>query len=206
MVWVKICGVTTVADAVAVADAGADAIGLNFADSSLRRIELSRAHELVRAVGRRVEWVGVFVDAPGEFIEKVRAELELDWIQLHGSETVATVASHGSRAFKALRIGDAADVSRAAAYPGSRLLVDAKVPGTHGGTGQTFDWSLLAPILPTREVILAGGLGPANVERAVREVRPFGVDTASGVEREPGLKDHELVRAFVTAARAGAAP
>lgn len=199
--WIKICGVTSVEDACAVAEAGADAIGLNFAPQSPRLLGLELAREIVRAVGSRVEWVGVFVDAQPDFIRHVQDIVGLDWLQLHGSESRADVEGWGARAFKALRIGDAHDVDLALGFPGDRLLVDAKVSGAQGGTGATFDWSLLGP-LSQRRVVLAGGLKPENVAEAVRMVNPFGIDTASGVESVPGKKDHERVREFVRQVRA----
>ncbi len=201
--WIKICGVTSVEDACAVAEAGADAIGLNFAPESPRLLGLDRAREIVRAVGSRVEWVGVFVDAEPDFLRRAQDLVGLDWLQLHGSESRADVQAWGGRAFKALRIGEARDVDVALGYPGDRLLVDAKVSGAKGGTGETFDWSLLAP-LSQRRVVLAGGLKPENVAEAIRLVKPFGIDTASGVESVPGRKDHARVLAFVRRARAAA--
>ncbi|HSC87790.1 MAG TPA: phosphoribosylanthranilate isomerase [Polyangiaceae bacterium] len=203
MVWIKICGVTSIEDALAVADAGADAIGLNFAPSSPRRIEPARAAEIVRAVGPRVQWVGVFVDAEAGFVEDTASEVGLDLLQLHGAETPEALRALGPRAFKAVRIGEPADVEKARAFAGDRLLVDSKVVGSWGGTGHRFDWSLLGSLPSERRVVLAGGLVPGNVEQAVRELRPFGVDTASGVESAPGKKDSALVREFVLRARAG---
>lgn len=199
--WIKICGVTSPEDAVAVADAGADAIGLNFVQGSPRALSVERARAIVQAVGPRVEWVGVFADADHEVLWETKEHVGLDTLQLHGSETADAVARWGTAAFKAVRIGGPEDVQQAATYGGERLLVDAKVVGTLGGTGARFDWSLLEPLQGVRKIILAGGLRPENVEQAVLEVAPYGIDTASGVESAPGRKDPNLVKAFIARAR-----
>jgi phosphoribosylanthranilate isomerase len=123
-------------------------------------------------------------------------------LQLHGDEPPEVLAPLLPHAYKAVRIGGAADVARAATFPGDYLLVDAKVEGALGGTGVRFDWALVQSLARTRMLTLAGGLTPGNVAEAVRAVRPFCVDVASGVERAPGAKDLTLVRAFVAAARA----
>jgi len=201
--WIKICGVTSVDDALAVADSGADAIGLNFVAGSPRHISVALARSIVDAVGPRVEWIGVFADAEESVLRDTRAQVGLDAWQLHGSESPDLLDRLGDAAFKAVRIGDSADVALAAAYGGQRLLVDAKISGSLGGTGESFDWSLLAPLQGKRRVVLAGGLRPDNVARAVAEVRPFGIDTASGVESAPGRKNAELVQRFVAEARRG---
>jgi phosphoribosylanthranilate isomerase len=130
-------------------------------------------------------------------------DAELDCLQLHGDESPETLAALLPHAYKATRIAGAEDVLHARAYPGGHLLVDAKVPGVLGGSGTAFDWTLVRELATERHVTLAGGLDPDNVARAIREVRPFCVDVASGVERAgaPGEKDLARVRAFVDAAR-----
>lgn len=199
--WVKVCGVTSVDDALFVADAGVDAIGLNFVEGSKRRISADLARDIVRAVGRRVSWVAVVANQSTAELRVLRESVGFDFWQLHGHEEPDAVAALLPDAFKALPISTADDVRRASAFPGERVLVDAKVEGELGGTGRVFDWSLLGELTSQRRVILAGGLTPANVARAVREVRPYGVDTASGVESVPGKKDRELVARFVAEAR-----
>lgn len=206
--WVKICGVTTVADALMVADAGASAIGLNFAPDSPRCITLARAKEIAAALEKRVELVGVFVDASIEDLLTISREVGLKWVQLHGNEQPERLVELTETAisnYKALRIGDATDVELAATFPGKRLLVDTKVEGKTGGTGKTFDWSLVANLKKDRQLILAGGLNPSNVAEAVKAVGPFGVDTASGVETSPGKKSPKKVRDFIERARAAGA-
>jgi phosphoribosylanthranilate isomerase len=201
MTWIKICGVTSVEDAEHVVAAGADAIGLNFVPSSKRRVSMQQARALIDAIAGRVEVVAVVADPSNAQVAELREELGIDWLQLHGDEDAARAAELLPQAFKAVPIATADDARRAASFPGPRLLVDAKVPGSTGGTGQVFDWRLVRELTQQRELILAGGLTPRNVASAVRELSPFGVDVASGVESAPGRKDPELITAFVRAAR-----
>ncbi len=203
-VRIKICGVTTVDDALACVEAGADAIGLNFWPESKRRCARGEAACIVRAVGDRVRVVGVFVDESEREIERVRAETGVLWAQLHGDEPPELLTALLPCALKAVRPRDAAEARGALRFGGEELLVDAAVAGMPGGTGQRCDWTLAADLARERKVWLAGGLRPGDVGEAIRAVRPFGVDVASGVERAPGEKDHDLVRAFVAAVRAAA--
>jgi phosphoribosylanthranilate isomerase len=200
MTWIKICGVTSVEDAEHVVAAGADAIGLNFVPSSKRRVSVEQARLLVAAIAGRVEVVAVVAEPNDAQVRELRDGLGIEWLQLHGAEDAARTAELLPHAFKAVAIATSDDARHAASFPGQRLLVDAKVPGSTGGTGQVFDWQLVRE-LTERQLILAGGLTPANVARAVRELAPFGVDVASGVETAPGKKDPDLVAAFVKAAR-----
>jgi phosphoribosylanthranilate isomerase len=190
MVQVKICGLTTVQDAVECVEAGADAIGLNFWPGSPRRVDAATARAIVRAVGDRAELVGVFSDTG------------IRWAQLHGREPPQMVAALLPYAYKALGVRDASVVELARAYPGEHLLLDASVPGIPGGTGRTFDWRIAAQIACERKLTLAGGLGPQNVADAIRVVQPYRVDVASGVEKSPGRKDLSLVHAFIAAVKA----
>jgi phosphoribosylanthranilate isomerase len=197
---IKICGITTALDADSCAGLDVDMIGLNFVPGSPRRVDVSTARAIGDAVRGRVEVVGVVADLGEQALLDLRAAARLDRLQLHGAEPPELVRRLGSIAFKALRVGSAADVAAAAAYEGL-LLVDAKVKGALGGTGQAVDPRLVAPLARCRPVILAGGLTPGNVADAVREVAPWGVDVASGVERAPGVKDLLKVASFVEAAR-----
>lgn len=202
--WVKVCGVTSVADAERVAASGVDAIGLNFVPSSKRCVTTERAREIVRAVGSRVTFVAVVADrAPAE-LRALREEVGFQLWQLHGHESPALLAELLPDAYKALSVGTAEDALGADTFGGDRVLVDAKVPGELGGTGRVFDWQLLGGLTSRRRVVLAGGLTPDNVAHAVRRVRPWGVDTASGVESAPGRKDPALVERFVREARLAA--
>jgi phosphoribosylanthranilate isomerase len=202
-VFVKVCGVTSVADALGVVEAGVDAVGLNLVPSSRRRISREMAREISEAVRGRVLRIGVVADLPPGELWTLREYCQLDRWQLVGHEPEAMVENLLPHAFKAVRIGTPLDLDQAASYPGEWLLVDAKVEGQLGGTGQTLDWDLVAPLARKRKLILAGGLTPENVAEAVGRVSPWGVDVASGVELlgDPRRKDQDRVRRFVQAAR-----
>lgn len=201
--WVKICGITNPEDARLAVEAGADALGLNFVPSSPRRVSEAAAGEIAAAVRGRVELVGVVADLPPEALQRLRDQLGLDRLQLHGSEPPEVLAALLPRAYKALAMGAETDRERAARYPGDRLLLDAQVPGRLGGTGQLADWRACAAVAAERAVVLAGGLRADNVAAAIHAVRPWGVDTASGVEQhgDPRRKDAEKMAAFVRAAQ-----
>jgi phosphoribosylanthranilate isomerase len=200
MTRVKICGVTSVEDALMCVEAGADAIGVNFAPRSPRRIALELARRIVAALPAKVVKVGVFVDATESELRDAIEQVGLGCVQLHGDEPPELVAAFLPHAYKALRVRGREALALAARYPGEHILLDAYVPGVAGGTGATFDWTLAAELAQIRQVTLAGGLTPSNVADAVREVRPFCVDVASGVESAPGRKDRAKVRAFIEAA------
>jgi phosphoribosylanthranilate isomerase len=161
----------------------------------------------LREASAAVTLVGVFVNQPAGDILRIAENVGLDQVQLHGDETAADCAAlmaAGIQVIKALALGTRADVGRLAAYPGDVILVDTPTAG-YGGSGRCFDWSLARDAVDAaqragKRVILAGGLDPDNVARAVAEVQPFGVDVASGVESAPGIKDPARVRAFVAAA------
>jgi phosphoribosylanthranilate isomerase len=201
MTWIKICGVTNVSDAEQIVELGVDAIGLNFVHGSKRRVTREQAGQVVQAVRGRAELVAVVADPTDAEVKELREELGIQWLQLHGQEAAARVSRLLPHAYKAVPIEDAADARRAATFPGQRLLVDTKVSGASGGTGKVFDWQLVTQLAEERELILAGGLTPVNVAGAVRVLKPFGVDVASGVESAPGKKDPARLRAFVEAVR-----
>ncbi len=197
MTRVKICGITDVQDARAAVAAGADAIGLIFAKSP-RRVVVEDARRIVRSLPPVVTVVGVFRDAAPAQIEEVLARVPLDVLQLHGGESPQTCAALSRRVIKRLKVSERTGVdtlrAQVAAYDVSAVLLD---PGA--GDGQPFDWTL-ARALPG-PVMLAGGLCAENVGDAIRTARPYAVDVCSGVEREPGRKDHDRMRAFVRAVR-----
>lgn len=201
MVEVKICGLTTADDALRCTELGADAIGLNFWSGSPRCTDVETARAIVEAVGGQAQVVGVFVDHTLEQVQEILRETGIGWAQLHGDEPPELVTALLPHAYKAIGVQDGSAVEQARRYPGEHLLLDASVPGMPGGTGRTFDWSIAAEVARERKLTLAGGLTPDNVAEAIRVVRPFRVDVASGVESEPGRKDPELVRAFIEAAR-----
>jgi phosphoribosylanthranilate isomerase len=199
MIHVKICGVTSAEDALLAVDAGASAVGVNLIPSSKRSVTIDEARAIAKAVGTSALVVGVVANLPLETMKRLQAELGC--LQLHGDEPPEILAPLLPHAYKALRVAGAHDVAEAARYGGEHLLVDAKVEGALGGTGKTFDWPLVVDLARTRKLTLAGGLTPDNVAEAVRVVRPYCVDVASGVELSPRKKDPERVRAFIAAAR-----
>ncbi|MBN2194222.1 MAG: phosphoribosylanthranilate isomerase [Polyangiaceae bacterium] len=201
--YIKICGVTCLEDAELVRGSGASALGVNLVPGSVRRVDLDRARAIVASVAGRLETVAVVGSLTAMELRTLRTEVPVDWVQLHGEIAPEVVMSALPSAFVALRIAEATDVELAWGVPGDRLLVDAKVPGALGGTGRTFDWSLVVELARKRRLILAGGLHPGNVGAAIEAVSPWGVDVASGVERafDPRRKDPDRVAAFVAAAR-----
>jgi phosphoribosylanthranilate isomerase len=206
---IKICGVTLPEDAAHVGASGADYIGLNFWAKSKRHLSPDCGAVIAnaaRAAGA-VQVVGVFVDASVEEIAAVAAEVGLDIIQLHGNEDAHEVASivvaTQRPVWRSIAVGTAADVEHLDAWPVDALLLDTPSAGK-GGSGKSFDWSLAAAAVhanPRCHLMLAGGLDPSNVARAIREVSPWGVDVASGVETAPGVKDAAKITAFVAAVR-----
>ena len=201
-VFVKICGVTSLDDALACVDAGADALGFNFWPGSKRHIPVERAAGIAKRVPPNVRTVGVFVNPSEEDVDRAFASGAIDLAQLHGDETPDFCTRFAGRYIKAVRLRDAASLTRMAEYACDFVLVDADTPG-YGGSGQRADVALAAEAARARRVILAGGLTPANVAEAIAAVRPYGVDVAGGVEREPGVKDWMQVAAFVQAAKRG---
>jgi len=205
---VKICGITTLGDALACIGAGADWLGFNFYPPSPRYLTPTACAEITAALRRKhpeVKLAGVFVDAPIQEVTAILDGCRLHLAQLCGHEPPEHLARLGERGFKALRPADAAALETdLAAYPARAeapaWLIDAYRLGEFGGTGHTADWSLAAGLAQRAPILLAGGLRPENVAQAVAQVRPWGVDVASGVESAPGRKDTELVRAFVRAA------
>ncbi len=201
-VRVKICGVTRLEDALLAVRLGADALGFNFWPGSKRFLAPAAAREIVRRLPPLVTAVGVFVNATQDELLRAVAASGVQVAQLHGDEPPALCGALPLPVVKALRVRDAASLDALAAYDGlvGAILLDSPSPG-YGGSGAAFDWSLAAAAAAARTVILAGGLRPANVAEAVRAVRPFAVDVASGVESAPGLKDGELMRRFIEAAK-----
>ncbi len=202
MTRIKICGVTSAEQARACLDAGADSVGVNFVSSSIRRVEAETARAIVVAVGSKGLVVGVVAGMTLSDMRTLRDRTGVGCLQLHGDESAEDVGSLLPHAYKAVRVETATDVARARAMPGDYVLVDAKVGTALGGTGHAFDWSLVVDLARTRRLVLAGGLTPENVTRAIEQVHPWCVDVASGVESAPGVKDPAKVRAFVEAVRA----
>jgi phosphoribosylanthranilate isomerase len=200
MLRVKICGVTQVEDATLAAAEGAAAIGLNFYAKSPRCVSLEAAARIVEALPGGICKVGVFVDEERDRILETAERLHLDALQFHGRESAEFCRGWSQKRIKAVRVRGPDALSSAASYQVDFILADAYVEGRVGGTGQQIPLEWLAGIDRSR-LILAGGLNPENVAQAVRHVRPAAVDVASGVEREPGRKDPDLVKRFIENAK-----
>lgn len=208
---VKICGLTNLEDAVAAVEAGADMLGFNFYPGSPRYIEPGRCAEITAALSDQqvaTPTIGVFVNAPAATIASILQKCGLDLAQLHGNEPPEILEQLEGRSFKAIRPQTpfAADVeARRYAHLGPKdgpaLLVDAYKAGQYGGTGRVGDWSLAETLAADVPILLAGGLTADNVTAALAQVRPWGVDVASGVESRPGQKDFGKLEHFVQAVR-----
>ena len=205
---VKICGIKALAEALAALDAGAGMLGFNFYSSSPRCIQQAACAEIIsslRMMGKSAVCVGVFVNEDPGRVKEILDSCSLDLAQLSGDEPPVSLAVLDGRAFKAVRpvsISAADDVLRTYARTSPpALLVDAKVKGAYGGTGKTGNWAIAQHLAERAPVLLAGGLNPQNVGEAIRRVRPWGVDVASGVESSPGVKDPAKIRAFMEAVR-----
>jgi phosphoribosylanthranilate isomerase len=197
---VKTCGITRLEDALACVEAGAAAVGFNFWPGSKRHVAVARAAQIAAALPREVLRVGVFVRAPPDEVRTAVTTVGLDAVQLHGDEDPADYAGVGVPLWQVLRLESS--LPESVSPHAAALLLDARVEG-FGGSGRTFDWSLAQGARRFGVPFwVAGGLTPANVGEVVRRVAPDGVDVASGIESRPGVKDLDLVRAFVAAVRA----
>ncbi len=201
MVRVKICGITTVDDALMVVEAGADALGFVFYEKSSRAVSPQKAAAIIAKLPPFVQAVGLFVDADPERINWVADFSGLDLVQLHGDEEPESCADIRRRVIKAFRVKDAASLSSLGRFKAAGYLLDAWSPNAYGGTGQTFDWNLVRELASCRPIILAGGLSSDNVRDAVDILKPYGVDVSSGVELSPGKKDPQKVREFIRQAK-----
>jgi len=209
MTRVKICGITEAAHAIVAAEAGADFIGVVFAQSK-RRVDVERAKEIITAVkGRKPLVVGVFVNTPADEVNRVAEYCALDWVQLSGDETWEYLRDIERPIIKAVGVRSQqtsedilANISSGYQNHGEGFicLLDCHVEGSYGGTGQTFDWELARQISQIFPVIIAGGLSPENVAEAIRLARPWGVDVSSGVESD-GLKDIAKIKCFIDKVR-----
>jgi phosphoribosylanthranilate isomerase len=197
---VKICGITRLEDALAAARLGADALGFNFWPGSRRHVTPAAAHAIVSALPPFVTPVGVFVNQPEGEIRAIAAETGIQVLQLHGDEPPDLCARLPLPVVKAIPVDQVSTLSRLLSYEVQAFLLDTPSRG-FGGTGRPFDWSLAEGVSDVAPVILAGGLDPENVAAAIRAVRPFAVDVASGVESSPGVKDPDRMSRFIHAVR-----
>lgn len=190
LVKVKICGITNLEDAEAAAEMGADMLGFNFYPKSPRYIDPDEAAKIIEQLPAYVDTVGVFVNASITEIQQLVAEGYLNWAQLHGDETpryCESLLSISVRTMKAIRVKDEKDIQTAEEYATDAVLLDAYHPERYGGTGITFDWNIVGHI--GKRVFLAGGINPYNA-RTAAELGVYGLDVCSGIESEPGKKDH----------------
>lgn len=195
---IKICGITRREDAILAAQGGADAIGLVFYGPSPRNVSPHQAAQIVRVLPPFVTIVGLFVNARPHEIEQVLATTRIDLLQFHGDETPEECSAFDKPFIKAIRMRDGIDLyhERSRYKEAAGLLLDTYRQGVPGGTGDAFDWSRI-PTEIADSIILAGGLSPDNVERAVRTVRPYAVDVSGGVERDKGIKDEAMIAEFI---------
>ena len=206
MIRIKICGITNAADALAAIDAGANLLGFNFYTKSPRHITEAEAAKIRPQLPKKIKAVGVFVNAPPAEAAALCKSLKLDAAQLHGDETPETVAEMARNlpVFKAFRVEPDFRLETLDEYAEAfAFLFDAANTGQYGGTGRITDWDVARRAAVGRRIILAGGLNAENVAAAVRIVRPYAVDVASGVESKPGKKDHARLREFIREVRRG---
>lgn len=203
MVFVKICGITNLEDALAAVESGADALGFNFYERSPRYIAPKDARTIVERLPDSVMSVGVFVNEESESVERIAYEVGLKAVQLHGDESPEYCRALKDRfVIKALRVGTAFDLQSAKEFETNAILLDAFAGRVRGGTGRLIDWNIAREVSEfVPKLFLAGGLSPENVSEAVTLVKPFAVDACSSLESAPGRKDAERVRAFIKAAR-----
>ena len=193
---VKICGITNYDDAAAAMDMGADLLGFNFYRRSPRYIKAEEAAKIIRKLPAFVDVSGVFVNSSLDEIREIAALCQLDWVQLHGDENTEFcrwLSYDSAKTMKALRIKTAADLQQVNGYSTDAILLDAFDPQRYGGTGVTFDWNIIGHI--GRRIFLAGGINPGNAAQAL-ELGVYGIDVCSGVEAEPGKKDHKKLKAL----------
>ena len=202
MTKIKICGITCIEDALAACDAGADALGFVLAPEAKKRnrfIDPDAAAAIIAQLPAYVVSVAVAVNEP---LETLREYARIfDRLQLHGDEPPELCRALGAKAYKAFQVKSGMTLADIEAYPGDACLLDAWTPDSRGGAGQVCDWEFAAQVAAHKQVILAGGLTPDNVEEAVRRVRPYGVDASSSLEAEPGKKDHDRIKCFIYNAR-----
>ena len=198
----KICGITRIEDALAAAEAGADAIGFVFYAKSPRAVDVRQARAIIAELPPFVTTVGLFVNASRCELNEILEVVPLDLLQFHGDETPQDCEGYHRPWIKALRVRPGDDLEAACQlYAGARgILLDTYVPGVPGGTGEAFDWSLV-PARLSKPIILAGGLSADNVGQAIAQVRPYAVDVSGGVEQAKGIKDATKIEAFVRAVK-----
>jgi phosphoribosylanthranilate isomerase len=198
---IKICGITRLSDAMDACELGADILGFNFVPASPRYLNPYTAKDIISSLPPFVTTVGIFADEEPSIVDNLADFINLDAVQLHGNETAQYCRDIKSPVLKAFRMASLSDLEGVDEFDVSAYLLDARVDGVLGGSGKTFPWELAKSICRSHKVFVAGGLTPENVSDAVRILAPYGVDAASGVESEPGVKDPVLVERFIRSAR-----
>lgn len=201
MTRIKLCGITGPEDAFLAVQAGADALGFNFVPGTPRCVAPEIAGAIIAGLPPFVATVGVFLNQPLEEVLRSAAVAGVGAVQLHGTEGADFARRIPLKVIKTIAVSDRDSLAAMSGYPAHAFLLDSHRPGSAGGTGQTFPWDLAREARRYAPILLAGGLNPENVGEAVRRVRPYAVDVASGVERRPGVKDPQKVRDFVAAVR-----
>lgn len=196
-VKVKICGMTNLKDVKVAVDGGVDAVGFIFYKKSPRSVTMQAVREIVLELPPFVDSVGVFVNETAEQINKISDHCKLDRVQLHGDESPAFCKKIRRRVIKVIRVKDIQSLKKLSDYPVSSFLLDTFSEDQYGGTGKVFDWNLAYSAKKYGPIILAGGLTPINVRQAIQRIQPYGVDVCSGVESQPGIKDHKKMKAFL---------
>ena len=199
--FIKICGVTSLDDALAAAESGADAIGFNFYSESKRFIHPARAAEIAGRLPENVLRVGVFVNSTRQDVNRAIRDGKINGIQFSGDEPPEAVRGYRLPVFKAIHVAGEKSLEEMKAFHVERFLLDTFSSDHFGGTGVSFDWSIARKAKQFGSIIMAGGLTAENVGDAVRKVKPYGVDVSSGVETMPGVKDHSKIREFIRRAR-----
>ena len=201
MVRVKICGITSLEDALTAVEAGADALGFVFHDESPRHVTPDGAAGIIAALPPFIQTVGLFVNRPIEYVNETAARCRLDLVQLHGDEPPEFCNAVARRVIKAFRVQDITSLDPIRHFRVAAHLLDAYSPTAYGGTGLTFNWDIATVAKEFGPVILAGGLTPDNVREAVETVQPYAVDVSGGVESAPGRKDPAKARDFIRRAK-----
>lgn len=201
MVKVKICGITNLEDALAAAEAGADALGFIFYPESPRFIEPGEVRNIISKLPVFITTVGVFVDESEEMIRRIIRESGVQTLQFHGAESPLLCTRFREKVIKAVKVKDAESINSMRMYSLDTFLLDTYHEEMRGGTGRTFDWKIAVKAKEYGLIILSGGLTPSNVGELITRVQPYGVDVSSGVEISPGKKDHRKIREFMKEVR-----
>ena len=200
---IKICGITNIEDARAASDLGADALGFIFYKDSKRYVAPETVKDIISELPLFITKVGVFVKSDLNEILSIKEKTGIDIAQLHGDETPEFCRSIPFKVIKVIRVKDKSDLGQVAQYSDQDILFDTYSDKEYGGTGESFNWEILKDLSLSRNIILSGGLSPDNVLDAVKIVRPYAVDVSSGVESEPGKKDHKKIKQFIEAIKNG---